>query len=56
LDVGKDKSKGKVSDLDKVISDWESKLSIAEVNKNKQEVLAIKLILDYWRSKKKKGH
>ena len=47
-------SNGKVSEIDKIISTWEEKLSIAEVNKNKQEAESIRRVLDYWRKKKAK--
>ncbi len=46
--------KGKEGELDKIISSWEEKLSIAEVNKNKQEAESIRRVLDYWRKKKAK--
>lgn len=51
--MAKEKSNGKISEIDKTIAGLEEKISVAEVNKNKQEVAALTRLLDYWKSKKK---
>ena len=52
MSKGKNQNKSKLSDADKLIAEWEEKLSIAEVNKNKQEILSIKKVLDFYKRKK----
>lgn len=51
--MAKEKSNGKISEIDKTIAGLEEKLSIAEVNKNKQEIAALERLINYWKSKKK---
>ena len=46
MSKGKNQNKSKLSDADKLIAEWEEKLSIAEVNKNKQEILSIKKVFN----------
>lgn len=53
VEMAKEKSNGKISEIDKTIAGLEEKISVAEVNKNKQEVAALTRLLDYWKSKKK---
>ena len=52
--MAKEKSNGKIGEIDKIISGLEEKLSVAEVNKNKQEAAALKRLIDYWKTKKGK--
>lgn len=49
---GKKKNGGKVSDVNKIISEWEEKLSVAEINKNPVEAESIKRMLAFYKKKR----
>lgn len=52
MSKGKNKGGGKVGDLDKIISEWEEKLSVAKVNKNHTEASSIQRMIDFYKRKK----
>ena len=55
--MSKDKNKkpAKISEIDQKIAEWEEKLSLAEINKNKQEIAALKRMIDFYKKKREGG-